>query len=99
MDLLSKEEVSNYKKVPQSMINVITHVSFFLVLLYYDAPFPHHDPHLQPLRVVLKKEASYRLKKVEVRRKDAIDQVIGTMMTRMTLASYLKPILISPTFH
>ena len=99
MDLLSKEEVSIHKKLQQSLINVIKHVSFFLVLSYYDAPFPHHDPHLQPLRVVLKKEASYRLKKVEVRRKDAIDQVIGTMMTRMTLASYLKPILISHTFH
>ena len=102
MDLESKKEVSNYKKVPQSMINVITHVSFFLVLLYYDAPFPHHDPHLQPLRVVLKKEASYRLKKVEVRRKDAIDQVIGTMMMRMTLWLHtLNPclILITHTFH
>ena len=74
----------------------------FLVLSYYDAPFPHHDPHHQPLRVVLKKEASYRLKKVEVRRKDAIDQVIGTMMMRMTLWLHtLNPclILITHTFH
>ena len=30
----------------------------------------------QPLKVVLKREALYRLSKVDVRRKDAIDQVI-----------------------
>ena len=36
----------------------------------------HYDLFLQPLKVVLKEEVSYRLKKVEVRRKDAIDQVI-----------------------
>ena len=46
--------------------------------LYFATSF-HFEP-FQPLRVVLKEEASYRLKKVEVRRKDAIDQVTSLFL-------------------
>ena len=49
----------------------------FLGSLTLRHPLIHHyDLFLQSLRVVLKEDVSYRLKKVEVRRKDAIDQVI-----------------------
>ena len=50
--------------------------TFLWSLTLQDPLIHHYDLFLQSLRVVLKEEVSYRLKKVEVRRKDAIDQVI-----------------------